>query len=135
MDPRKRILLPQRLRRPPAEGWSWIDRRFVRAHADALGRDAVLLYFFLAAVSDRHGLSYYGDSAVSARLRLETASVVGAREELLRHDLIAYEAPLYQLLSIPRSELRSKSTSDLTNFHDLFGEIAARSTTWGDTVE
>ncbi len=135
MAPRKRILLPQRLRRPPAEGWSWIDRRFLREHADALSRDAVLLYLFLAAVSDRHGLSYYGDSAVSARLRLQTASVAGAREELLRHDLIAYEAPLYQLLSIPRSELRSKSTSDLTSLHGLFGEIAARSTTWGDTVK
>lgn len=135
MAPKKRILLPHRLRRPPAEGWSWIDRRFLREHADALSRDAVLLYLFLAAVSDRHGLSYYGDSAVSARLRLRTASVAGAREEILRHDLIAYEAPLYQLLSIPRSELRSKRTSDLTSLHGLFGEIAARSTTWGDTVK
>ena len=135
MAPKKRILLPQRLRRPPAEGWSWIDRRFVREHADALSRDAVLSYFFLAAVSDRHGLSYYGDSAVSARLRLEKESVAEAREELLRHDLLAYRAPLYQLLSIPRSVLRSESTSELANLHDLFGEIAARSTTWGDTVK
>ena len=135
MDPRKRILLPQRLRRPPAEGWSWIDRRFVRAHADALSRDAVLLYFFLAAVSDRHGLSYYGDSAVSARLRLQKESVADAREELLCHDLIAYRAPLYQLLSIPRSVHRSKSSSEFANLHDLLGGIAARSTTWGDTGE
>ncbi len=135
MAPKKRILLPHRLRRPPAEGWSWIDRRFVREHADALSRDAVLSYFFLAAVSDRHGLSYYGDSAVSARLRLEKESVAEAREELLRHDLIAYQAPLYQLLSIPRSEIRSKHTSELTSLHDHFSEIAARSTTWGDTVK
>ena len=116
MAPRKRILLRQRLRRPPAEGWSWIDRRFLREHADALSRDAVLLYLFLAAVSDRHGLSYYGDSAVSARLRLEKESVAEAREELLRHDLIAYQAPLYQLLSIPRSVLRSKHTRSLPVF-------------------
>ncbi len=135
MAPKNRILLQQRLRRPPAEGWSWIDRRFLREHADALSRDAVLLYLFLAAVSDRHGLSYYGDSTVSARLRLEKESVAEAREELLRHDLIAYQAPLYQLLSIPRSVLRSMSTSGLTNLHDHYGEIAARSTTWGDTVK
>lgn len=126
MAPKKQILLPQRLRRPPTEGWSWIDRRFLRQHADALSRDAVLVYFFLAAVSDRHGLSYYGDSTVSARLRLERASVVDAREELLRHDLIAYKAPLYQLLSIPRSELRSKSTSELTSLRDLLTEIGSK---------
>ncbi len=135
MAPKKRILLQQRLRRPPAEGWSWIDRRFLREHADALSRDAVLSYFFLAAVSDRNGLSYYGDSAVSARLRLEKESVAEAREELLRHDLSAYRAPLYQLLSIPRSVLRSKRTSELTSLHDQFSEIAARSTTWGDTIK
>lgn len=126
MAPKKQILLPQRLRRPPTEGWSWIDRRFLRQHAAALSRDAVLVYFFLAAVSDRHGLSYYGDSTVSARLRLERASVVDAREELLRHDLIAYKAPLYQLLSIPRSELRSKSTSELTSLRDLLTEIGSK---------
>ena len=49
----KRILVPARLRRPPATGWSWVDRRFVREHADHLSRDAVLLYFFLAAVADQ----------------------------------------------------------------------------------
>jgi hypothetical protein len=30
----KRILVPARLRRPSAPGWSWVDRRFVREHAD-----------------------------------------------------------------------------------------------------
>jgi hypothetical protein len=29
---RKPILVPSRLRRPPATGWSWVDRRFVREH-------------------------------------------------------------------------------------------------------
>ena len=42
----KRILVPARLRRPPATGWSWVDRRFVREHADGLSREAMLLYFF-----------------------------------------------------------------------------------------
>jgi len=30
----KRILVPQRLRHPPATGWSWVDRRFLREHGD-----------------------------------------------------------------------------------------------------
>lgn len=31
---KKRILVPERLRRPPATGWSWIDRRFLREHGE-----------------------------------------------------------------------------------------------------
>ena len=30
--PQKPILVPERLRRPPATGWSWVDRRFLREH-------------------------------------------------------------------------------------------------------
>ena len=67
---RKQILVPQRLRQPPASGWSWVDRRFLREHGDYLSREAVLLYFFLASVADRHGLSFYGDEALATRLRL-----------------------------------------------------------------
>lgn len=58
MSPKKHPLRKERLRHPPREGWSWIDRRFLREKAPALDRDAILLYFFLAAVSDKDGLSY-----------------------------------------------------------------------------
>ena len=34
----KRILVPTRLRRPPATGWSWVDRRLVPRHAERLAR-------------------------------------------------------------------------------------------------
>src|SRR5262249_53685213 len=37
----KRILRPDRLRRPPATGWSWIEGRFVREHMDHLARNAL----------------------------------------------------------------------------------------------
>ena len=36
----KRILVPTRLRRPPATGWSWMDRLFVREHMAHLSREA-----------------------------------------------------------------------------------------------
>lgn len=108
MRVRKRILLERRVRKPPREGWSWIDRRFLQDHSPSLSREAILLYFFLAAVSDKHGLSYYGDSAISARLRLEEAVIERAREELEARDLVAYESPLYQVLSIPSAETRRR---------------------------
>ena len=57
----KRPLVPQRIHRVPREGWSWIERRFLRHHASALSGEAITLYIFLAAVSDKHGVSFYGD--------------------------------------------------------------------------
>jgi len=96
----KRVLLADRVRRPPAAGWSWIDRRFLRDHAPRLSHEAILLYFFLAAVSDKHGLSFYGDATIAVRLRMQEQSVVRARDELINEDLVAYRAPLTQVLSL-----------------------------------
>jgi len=99
--PPKPILVPARLRRPPATGWSWVDRRFVREHAAHLSRDAVLLYFFLSAVADKHGLSFYGDGTLAALLRMTLPALIEARDELLARDLIAHEVRFIQVLSLP----------------------------------
>jgi hypothetical protein len=98
---RKHILVPARLRRPPDKGWSWTDSRFVREHMDHLSREAVLLYFFLTAVADGHGLSFYGDGTTAALLRMSPPALLQARDELLARDLIAHERPLTQVLSLP----------------------------------
>ena len=79
----KRILVPGRLRRPPATGWSWMDGRFVRQHMDHLSREAVLLYFFLCAVGDQHGLSFYSDGTLATLLRMTLPALIQARDELL----------------------------------------------------
>jgi hypothetical protein len=97
----KRLLVPDRLRRPPKSGWSWVDRRFVREHAARLAREAVLLYFFLAAVADRNGLSFSGDGTLATLLRMTLPALVQARDELLAHDLIAHEVRFTQVLSLP----------------------------------
>jgi hypothetical protein len=102
----KRILVPQRLRQPPATGWSWVDRRFLREHGDYLSREAILLYFFFVAVADRHGLSCYSDTALTSRLQLMQPVLERAREELLDRDLIAYQLPLVQVLSLPSPGVR-----------------------------
>ena len=97
----KHLLVVQRLRRPPATGWSWIDRRFLREHGDHLSREAVLLYLFLTAVADRHGLSFYSDNTLTSRLQLSQPILERARQELLDRDLIAHQLPLVQVLSLP----------------------------------
>ena len=85
----KPILVPTRLRRPPTTGWSWVDRRFVREHMAYLSREAVLLYFFLSAVADKHGLSFYSDGTLVIQLRMTLPTLIEARDELLARDLIA----------------------------------------------
>lgn len=97
----KPILVPARLRHPPATGWSWVDRRFVREHMAYLSREAVLLYFFLSAVADKHGLSFYGDGTLAALLRMTLPALIEARDELLARDLIAHETRWTQVLSVP----------------------------------
>ena len=104
----KRILIADRVRRPPREGFSWIDRRFLREFASKLTGDAILLYFFLSAVSDKDGLSYYSDSSIAVRLRMREEHVVAAREDLLTHDLVAHQPPLTQVLSLPAGRLQQK---------------------------
>lgn len=109
----KRILIADRVRRPPREGFSWIDRRFLREFASKLTGDAILLYFFLSAVSDKEGLSFYSDSSIAVRLRMREEHVVAAREDLLTHDLVAYHPPLTQVLSLPVGRLQRKELHGL----------------------
>lgn len=111
----KKLLIPDRVRRLPEEGFSWIDRRFLREHASKLTGDALLLYFFLAAVSDKQGLSFYSDTTVAVRLRMREEAVVNAREELITHDLVAYQSPLTQVLSLPRRRVERRGLPALEN--------------------
>jgi hypothetical protein len=98
--PEKRPLCPERVRRI-RDGFSWVDRRFVRdGWMERLSREEILLYLFLVAVADREGLSYWGDPRVAAMLKLPREEVERAREGLVRQGLLAYERPLYQVLDL-----------------------------------
>jgi hypothetical protein len=96
----KRLLYPTRLRKLPPQ-FSWIDQRLVRdEHLDRLSHTAAALYLFLCTVADKNGLSYYSDRSLCRRLQMPTAQLNSARAELVAADLIAYQPPLYQLLSL-----------------------------------
>src|SRR5271154_1902102 len=126
----KHVLVPRRLRHPPATGWSWLDRRFLREHADYLSREAMLLYLFLAAVADRHGLSFYSDNTLTSRLRLSQPVLEQAREELLNRDLIAHQLPLVQVLSLPTPGVsrRPEPGQGLIRLGELFQQAAFAAT-------
>jgi hypothetical protein len=97
----KRLLRPERVRQVP-EQFSWVDQALVQRHLiDRLDAQAAALYLFLVTVADAQGLSYYGGPTLARRLRLAPEELAGARAQLSALELVAYEAPLYQVLSLP----------------------------------
>ena len=97
----KHLLCPQRLRRVPHQ-FSWIDQRLVRdGHITRCGgAQALALYLLLVTVADSQGLSYYSDKTAARLLSLREAELRQARNNLVDAGLIAYQAPLYQVLSL-----------------------------------
>jgi hypothetical protein len=93
-------ILPQRVRRVPRQ-FSWVDHRLVRdQYIDRCSHPAAALYLFLITVGDAKGMSYYGEKAIMQRLSMDIATLQKARDNLIRSDLIAWEKPLYQVLSL-----------------------------------
>ena len=96
----KRLLVPSRVRRVPRQ-FSWVDQRLVRDHHIAhCDPQALALYLFLVTVADARGLSFYADVSIGRLLSLSPQRLEQAREVLVGAGLIAYEAPLYQVLAL-----------------------------------
>lgn len=96
----KRLLCPQRRRRTPTQ-FSWLDHRLVRERRlQHCPVEAWALYLFLVTVADARGLSYYSDASLTARLPLDHRALLNARQALIGADLVAFEPPLYQVLSL-----------------------------------
>jgi hypothetical protein len=97
---KKRVLNPERLRKVPPQ-FSWIDHRLVREnYLVRCDHSAWTLYLFLASVGDVEGLSYYSDASLMRRLKMDPLQLSASRQQLIQVGLIAYEKPLYQVLSL-----------------------------------
>ena len=84
------------------EQFSWVDQALVQQHfIDRCEPRAAALYLFLVTVSDAQGLSYYGAATLARRLHLSEEDLDSARQQLIALDLVAYQAPLYQVLALP----------------------------------
>jgi hypothetical protein len=135
----KQLLRPERLRRVP-EQFSWIDQALVQRHLiDRCDARAAALYLFLVTVADAQGLSYYGSSSLTQRLHLSTEELGAARQQLIELELVAYQAPLYQVLAIsgttaaPRRASRSPApasaaadTGGPVSIAQLLGQLERR---------
>ena len=115
MKPVKQLLQPERLRQVPRH-FSWVDHAFVQQHfIDRCEARAAALYLFLVTVCDAQGLSYYGAATLARRLHLSDEDLDAARRQLIELDLIAYRAPLYQVLALPGAVAASRPPSHLVS--------------------
>lgn len=106
----KKLLRPERLRRIPAQ-FSWLDHRLVRDNRLAGSPPTALaLYLVLVTVADAQGLSYYSEASLARLIGATPDQVILARQQLLAADLIAYEKPLYQVLSLEAAGNRTHQT-------------------------
>lgn len=124
---KKHLIRPDRLRQVPI-GFNWVDHRLVREnYIERCDCVDLALYLFLVTVSDVEGLSYYSDQAICRRLRMDSTALTDARVHLQKADLIAYQKPLYQVLSLGQpSELASPLASTRSAQAESIAQILSR---------
>ena len=119
----KHLLDPDRLRKIPPQ-FSWIDQRLVRErHIERLSHAADALYLFLLTVADARGLSFYSERSIGRLLCMTAEGLEQARKELVRADLIAYQRPLYQVLSLDGPQLGAKRGTGICSIREIFKKI------------
>ena len=97
-------IVAERIRKVPKH-FSWIDHRLVRnRHIENCSHASAALYLFLVTVGDAKGLSYYGDKSILKHLCMDQSVLEGARANLIKIGLIAWQKPLYQVLSLDRPQ-------------------------------
>lgn len=69
-------------------------------HIDRLSHGSAALYLFLLCASDEKGLSYYSDNTLMKKLSVNEEMFESSRSELIHNGLIAWQKPIYQVLSL-----------------------------------
>jgi len=98
----------KRIRKVPKH-FSWVDHRLVRdRHIERFSHGAAALYLFLVTVGDARGLSYYGDKSIIKCLSMDQSMLQKARSNLIQNGMIAWQEPIYQVLSLDISKTANK---------------------------
>lgn len=97
----KHVLVPERVRQRRPLRFGWVDDRLIReGYLQRCDVSALALYLVLIIVADAQGLSFYADATLERFLSLPVGRLASARATLLRAGLIAWRAPIYQVLSL-----------------------------------
>lgn len=116
----KSPILKQRIRKVP-KSFSWVDHRLVRdRHIENCSHSQAALYLFLVCVADDKGLSFYGDPALMAKLSMDQTTLDQARSGLIKNGLIAWQKPIYQVLSLEPINWDNR-TGSMMSLKDILG--------------
>ena len=85
-----------------------------------LSHSQAALYLFLVCVADDKGLSFYGDSAIMAKLGMDRTCLNKAKFGLVKNGLIAWQKPIYQVLSLEPVP-RAHRTGSMMSLKDILG--------------
>ena len=107
----KQPIFPEGVRQVPRQ-FSWLDHRLIRDHhIEQCSHPAAALYLFWVTVGDARGLSYYADDSMMKYLSMDHITLEKARQNLICVGLIAWQKPLYQVLSLDIAEKEAASRS------------------------
>jgi hypothetical protein len=98
-------------------------------HIEHCSHPAAALYLFLVTVSDAKGLSYYGDESIMNRLSMDVVTMEKARQNLIHIGLIAWQRPIYQILSLEFSVNRPSTRTVMDrpiSLGDIFKQAMER---------
>jgi hypothetical protein len=77
---------------------------------------------FLVCVADAQGLSYYSDKAIMKKLDLDIQDLGKARSGLIKNNLIAWQEPIYQVLSLEPKVVTQRS-GQLMSLADVLSSV------------
>ncbi|RLB98589.1 MAG: hypothetical protein DRH34_13690 [Deltaproteobacteria bacterium] len=118
----KEPILKQRIRKTPTS-FSWVDHRLVRQrYIESCTHAQSALYLFLVCVSDARGLSYYSDKSIIKKLDMDVQSLREARAGLVKNSLIAWQMPIYQVLSLEPMANNCRS-GQMMSMSELLGGV------------
>jgi hypothetical protein len=82
--------------------FGWIEHRFIReGYIKKLSKNEMLVYFFLALVSDRNGISFYSVDKATRYIKIEEFEYFQALSALEQKNYVQRKGSKTQLLSLP----------------------------------
>jgi hypothetical protein len=104
----RKPIRPERVRSIP-QSFSWIDREILhQGFLKRLSQGEILLYFFLALVAGPEGTSFWSYRSITKLLALTEGELLEAIRGLCRADLVAFNSPTFQVLSLPQAQKKKE---------------------------
>jgi hypothetical protein len=127
-------IVPERIRNIRNCTFGWVDHNFLHhGYINRLSPAELLLYYFLVTVADRNGVSFYDYERICQFLKLDLDDYLRARDRLGERSLIAFQAGVFQVLSLPARQeaapvslalaARQRAHGDFQTFKDILHQL------------